>query len=301
MAGNYFITLPATLLLCLFAAGLHTSSARLVQEPPTVLNYHNGVLLKGTVTVNLIWYGKFSPAQRSTIVDFLTSLNSWKSNSPSAASWWKITGKYGGGGSSNIAVGKQIFDENCSQGKSIKNDQLPYIASWGGNSTGTVNLVLTATDVYVDGFCSNRCGTHGSSAGKSRAVYAWVGNSESQCPGYCAWPFHQPIYGPQSPPLIPPNGDVGVDGMIISLATVLAGAVTNPYKNGYFEGVAAMPLEAVSACTGIFGSGAYSGYPGQVLVDKSTGASFNAYGVNGRKFLIPAMWDPQSSTCSPPV
>ncbi|KAJ4974518.1 hypothetical protein NE237_007692 [Protea cynaroides] len=27
-------------------------------------------------------------------------------------------------------------------------------------------------------------------------AYIWVGKSETQCPGQCAWPFHQPIDGP---------------------------------------------------------------------------------------------------------
>ena len=150
----------------------------------------------------------------------------------------------------------------------------------------------------------SRCGSHGFTTAQTkqnprpRIAYAWVGNSETQCPGQCAWPFHQPIYGPQSPPLVAPNGDVGVDGMIINLATVLAGAVTNPFNQGYFQGPSSAPLEAVSACTGIFGSGSYPGYAGQVLVDKTTGASYNAHGLNGRKYLIPAMWDPKTSTCS---
>ncbi|VFQ68437.1 unnamed protein product [Cuscuta campestris] len=300
MSLNYGIAILAVFLLSL--AGMRTSSAVLVEEQPLVLKYHNGTLLKGTITVNLIWYGEFSPAQRSIVADFLLSLNSRKSNSPSAASWWKTTENYSGvGGSSTVVVGKQILDEKCSLGKSLKNYQLSYLASRGGNSAGAVNLVLTAKDVAVDGFCSSRCGTHGSTRGKSRVPYAWVGNSETQCPGQCAWPFHQPIYGPQTPALIPPNGDVGVDGMIITVATVLAGAVTNPFNNGYFQGPATAPLEAVSACTGIFGAGSYPGYPGEVLVDKVTGASFNAYGVNGRKFLVPAMWDPLISACKPLV
>ncbi|VFQ81830.1 unnamed protein product [Cuscuta campestris] len=300
MSLNYGIAILALFLLSL--AGMRTSSAVLVEEQPLVLMYHNGTLLKGTITVNLIWYGEFSPAQRSIVADFLLSLNSWKSKSPSAASWWKTTENYSGvGGSSTVVVGKQILDEKCSLGKSLKNYQLSYLASRGGNSAGAVNLVLTAKDVTVDGFCSSRCGTHGSTRGKSRVAYAWVGNSETQCPGQCAWPFHQPIYGPQTPALIPPNGDVGVDGMIITVATVLAGAVTNPFNNGYFQGPATAPLEAVSACTGIFGAGSYPGYPGEVLVDKVTGASFNAHGVNGRKFLVPAMWDPLISACKPLV
>ncbi|KAK6916140.1 Protein EXORDIUM-like [Dillenia turbinata] len=143
----------------------------------------------------------------------------------------------------------------------------------------------------------SRCGTHGSGQPKTRSAYIWVGNSELQCPGYCAWPFHQPLYGPQTPPLVPPNGDVGVDGVIINLATLLAGTVTNPFKNGYFQGPADAPLEAVSACTGVFGTGSYPGYPGRVLTDETTGASYNAHGVHGRRYLVPAMWDPQTSAC----
>ena len=119
----------------------------------------------------------------------------------------------------------------------------------------------------------------------------------TQCPGYCAWPFHQPVYGPQTAPLVAPNGDLGVDGMVINLATVLAGAVTNPFDDGYYQGPKNAPLEAVSACTGIFGKGAYQGYAGEVLADGTTGGSYNAVGVRGRKFLLPAMWDPVSSAC----
>ncbi|GLJ53522.1 hypothetical protein SUGI_1141980 [Cryptomeria japonica] len=149
----------------------------------------------------------------------------------------------------------------------------------------------------VENFCSSSCGFHDSSKAGIDYAYAWVGNSATQCPGQCAWPFHQPIYGPQSPPLLPPNGDVGIDGMMINIAATVAGAVTNPFKSGYFQGDAAAPLEAVSACPGMYGSGAYPGYAGQLLVDETTGASYNAHGLNGRRFLLPAMWDPTSRSC----
>ncbi|GLT93783.1 hypothetical protein SLE2022_115570 [Rubroshorea leprosula] len=269
----------------------------LVEQPPIVLKYHNGPLLTGNVTVNLVWYGKFSPAQRSIIVDFFNSLSSTKTRPPSVASWWQTTGKYRGG-PCTVVVGKQVLDEKYSLGKSIKTQQIKALASKGGNGANAISFLLTSAEVVVDGFCMSRCGTHGSGGVKgSKFLYAWVGDSVSQCPGQCAWPFHQPIYGPQTPPLVPPNGDLGVDGMVINLATLLAGTVTNPFDNGYFQGSAGAPLEAVSACTGIFGKGAYPGYPGKVLVDKTTGASYNARGVNGRKYLLPAMWDPQTSTC----
>lgn len=298
MANIYL--LATTLSLFLLSSLLANSLAALVKEQPLVLKYHKGPLLKGKVTVNLIWYGRFTPIQRSIIVDFIQSLSSPTTSPPppSAASWWRTTSKYKGGGASTVVVGSQTLDENYSHGKSLKSAQITGLAS-KPNQVGSISVVLTAKDVAVDGFCMNRCGTHGSLAtrGKARVAYAWVGNPETQCPGQCAWPFHQPMYGPQTPPLVAPNGDVGVDGMVINLATVLAGTVTNPYDNGYFQGPATAPLEAVSACTGMFGSGAYPGYPGKVLVDKSTGASYNANGFGGRKFLLPAMWDPETSTC----
>lgn len=298
MASNYHL---ATMCCALLLVLLNTTVGVLVEQQPLILKYHNGELLKGRITVNLLWYGSFTPIQRSIIVDFINSLTSSPGAPlPSAATWWKTTENYNkGGGSSALVLGKQILHQDYFLGKYLKSTHLLALAS-NLNDVAAINVILTAKDVAVEGFCSGRCGTHGStrsSDGKTRTAYVWVGNSEAQCPGQCAWPFHQPIYGPQTPPLVAPNGDVGVDGMIINLATLLAGTVTNPFNSGYFQGPATAPLEAVSACTGVFGSGAYPGYPGRVIVEKTTGASYNAHGVNGRKFLLPAMWDPHTSAC----
>lgn len=304
MATNYNnATLSLILLTTLFLSLQHystPSTAALVKQQPLVLKYHNGHLLKGKVTVNLIWYGKFTPAQRAIVVDFIQSLGSTRAPRPSVASWWKITERYKSG-PTTLVVGNQILHQNYPFGKNLKNSHIVGLGSRAqpNSGPGSINVILTSDDVAVEGFCM-RCGSHGSvgRAGPGRLAYIWVGNSATQCPGQCAWPFYQPMYGPQTPPLVAPNGDVGVDGMIINFATLLAGTVTNPYSDGYFQGPANAPLEAVSACTGVFGSGAYPGYPGNVLVDKSTGASYNANGVNGRKFLLPAMWDPRSSACA---
>ncbi|CAN0889937.1 Protein EXORDIUM-like 2 [Linum grandiflorum] len=235
MASSSSIFITTTLLF--LSTLLHPSSAALVQEQPLILKYHNGPLLKGNTTVNLIWYGAFSSPQHAVI--------------------WLTTARYRGG-PCNVVVGRQLVDDKYSLGKRLSSAQLASLAARAGGRN-SVNVVLTSADVAVDGFCS-RCGTHG--AGKMK-----------DCPGQCAWPFHQPIYGPQTPPLVAPNGDVGVDG---------------PPE---------APLEAVSACTGIFGKGAYPGYPGTVRVEKTTGASYNAIGMTGRKYLLPAMWDPTTSTC----
>lgn len=301
--------------LVLVISLLHLSSAarRLAETAQNDQNlkfqYHKGPLLTGKISVHLIWYGKFSPSQRAIISDFIASLSYSKPTEaqPSVATWWKATEKYYNRKSSNpklvLSLASQILDENYSLGKSLTTQQIAKLASKGGQ-INAINVVLTAADVAVDGFCSSRCGTHGSSVGaavqgkRHKFAYIWVGNSETQCPGQCAWPFHQPIYGPQNPPLVAPNNDVGLDGMVINVASLLAGTATNPFGNGYFQGPKEAPLEAASACTGVYGKGAYPGYAGDLLVDATTRASYNANGVNGRKYLLPALFDPSTSTCS---
>ncbi|KAK9096383.1 hypothetical protein Sjap_021880 [Stephania japonica] len=277
------------------------------------MKYHKGHLLTGNITVNLIWYGKFKPTQRAIISDFFISLSSSVDNHPSASTWWKATQKYYYQPINNsphsaltLTLGNQFLDETYSLSKSLSTSQIVQLASKGGHRNA-INVVLTAPDVTVNGFCSSRCGTHGSAAAapvaKSKGskiykhAYIWVGNSETQCPGQCAWPFHQQMYGPQSAPLVAPNGNVGMDGMVINLASLLAGTVTNPFGNGYYQGPAEAPLEAASACAGIYGRGAYPGYAGELLKDESSGGSFNAYGINGRKYLLPALFNPKTSSC----
>ncbi|KAL8261472.1 hypothetical protein R6Q59_025521 [Mikania micrantha] len=277
----------------------------LVQDSSNLLHYHNGPLLTGEISVNFIWYGNFKPSQKAIVSDFITSLSTKSPVEPSVATWWKTIDKYQTKALS-LRLGKQISDPTYSLGKSLTDKHLVRLASKGEQSNA-VNVVLTASDVAVDGFCSSRCGSHGSSSSSKMAhvkgknykfAYIWVGNSETQCPGQCAWPFHQPIYGPQAAPLVAPNNDVGVDGMVINLAGLLAGTATNPFGNGYYQGDAGAPLEAASACPGVYAKGAYPGYAGDLLVDSTTGASYNAHGTSGRKYLLPALYDPSTSTCS---
>ncbi|XVF64794.1 hypothetical protein PTKIN_Ptkin09bG0195500 [Pterospermum kingtungense] len=278
----------------------------LYQPPPMALTYHKGALLEGNLPLSILWYGEFSPPQKSIIADFLLSLNPQKENlGPSPANsfvshWWNTIQTYlkrAGKSDARIVLANQVSDRNCSLGKTLVKSQISRLARRVHTKPGGLTLVLTAKDVAVEGFCMSNCGFHSSNV-KEKSVLIWVGNSEIQCPGQCAWPFHQPIYGPQTPPLGAPNGDVGVDGMIINIASLLAGAVTNPYGNGYFLGSDGAQLEAASACPGMYGKGAYPGYAGELLVDRSTGASYNAQGVNGRKYLLPALFDPVTSQCS---
>ncbi|KAL2603121.1 hypothetical protein R1flu_013191 [Riccia fluitans] len=91
-----------------------------------------------------------------------------------------------------------------------------------------------------------------------------------------------------------------MDGLIINVAMILAGGFTNPFGNGYYQGDAGAPLEAATACAGVYGPGAFPGFPGMLAKEVITGISFNAFGVNDRRFLLPSLWDPVSLQCSYP-
>ncbi|CAL5051900.1 unnamed protein product [Urochloa decumbens] len=295
-----------------FSAGGRRLPDQLSETAPLgdAISYHGGAVLRGEIPVSIVWYGQFKPAQKAIVIDFLLSLTSTPANAtPSASQWWGTIDRAYLSKSNNattrVVLAGQVTDEQYSLGKSLTLVEVFQLAAGLVPGDGSLVLVLTDPDVAVEGFCSARCGLHGSDGsaaagdGAGGYAYAWVGNAASQCPGQCAWPFAEPAYGPRDvPPLAPPNGDAGVDGMVVTLASMVAGAVTNPFGDGYYEGARDAALEACTACAGKFGSGAYPGYPGKVLVDETTGGSYNAVGANGRKYLLPAVFDTATSACS---
>ncbi|KAL6633515.1 hypothetical protein ACP70R_026186 [Stipagrostis hirtigluma subsp. patula] len=307
------VALVLVSVMLLSSARLAVGARRLMElykpPPSALLTYHNGAVLQGRIPVSIVWYGRFTPAQKAVVTDFLLSLTTTsQAPTPSVSQWWntinqlylsKARGKNGArpAGGAQVALAGQVADEGCSLGKRLALSQLPRLAARARPRKGGIALVLTAQDVAVDGFCMSRCGLHGSDA-RAGTAYVWVGNAATQCPGQCAWPFHQPLYGPQTPALVPPSGDVGMDGMVMNIASMVAGTVTNPFRDGFYQGDKDAPLEAATACPGVYGSGAYPGFAGNLAVDRTTGASYNANGVNGRKYLLPALYDPATSTCS---
>ncbi|XP_042487765.1 protein EXORDIUM-like, partial [Macadamia integrifolia] len=127
-----------------------------VEDQSMLFQYHNGPLLSGKISVNLIWYGNFKPAQRAIISDFISSLTSSSQASlkpqpqqrPPFLTWWKITDKYYHLSSKNkkpsslsLQMGNQILDENYSLGKSLTRNQILQLAA-GGDHRNVVNVVL---------------------------------------------------------------------------------------------------------------------------------------------------------------
>jgi Phosphate-induced protein 1 conserved region len=309
MASFSLTTSLIQILLVLFTSATISLGARprileLWVPDTDLLTYHNGAVLQGNIPVSVVWYGHFTSTQKSIVTDFLHSLTSnLQASTPSVGQWWStidqlyLSNVGNHGQQTQVHLDNQVSDDSCSMGKHLTMSQVSQLAAKAGHQQGAITLFLTAEDVEVEGFCMNRCGFHASDQ-STKSTYIWVGNSATQCPGQCAWPFHQPVYGPQNPPLGAPNGDVGMDGMVINIASMIAGTVTNPFGDGYFQGSKEAPLEAATACLGVYGKGAYPGYAGELHMDPTDGCSYNANGANGRKYLLPALFDPSSSTCS---
>ena len=286
----------------------------LVSNPTIDMSYHGGPLLTGTLTVNVIFYGSWTATQQGILTDFIRSFAAPKSSKgyPTLAGWWSVTNNYKDKKhtpvAQNVVLGKVVQDK-YSVGKNLMESDVETVVV---NSLKTINakfidpnavyIVLTSADVNVQGFCSSQCGTHSyvrSPATQHKVLpFVWVGNPAKTCPGYCAWPFAKAQYGagPNVPPLKSPNNDVGVDGMCITIASLLASAATNTLDNGWFQGSVYEGYDAVSVCGGIYGTGAYPGFPGNLLTTKA-GQSYNINGVNGRKYLVPFIFDLVSKQC----
>jgi hypothetical protein len=289
----------------------------LVPTPSLVLNYHNGPILSAAtgIPIYLIWYGTFSADQKSVVTDFFSSFESTSTGTgPSVSSWWNLTSSYKN--SAGSVVSSKVFlagetSVSYTLGTTLSDADVQVLvvnslATFPSNPNG-IYLVLTASDVMVQDFCMSACASHfatlpSGSTNEHQLPYAWVGNpaGSTQCSGLCAWPFAKANYGPPGAPLIAPNGDVGMDGLVINMGIILAGTATDPFNTGFYQGDASAPLESASACAGTFGAGSYPGYPGDLLVDSATGASYNVHGVNGRKYLMPALWNPSKLACVVP-
>ncbi|TVU12033.1 hypothetical protein EJB05_45654, partial [Eragrostis curvula] len=306
MCSEMLVPIATLILLSLARLSLCERRELEMDEAPPIeyLKYHGGSVLHGDISVYIIWYGAFTPEQKAIVVDFVESLTSKPAAStPSVAEWWStisrtyLSNATSGGGDTRVLLDSQITDATYSVGKTLTLAQISQLAAGAQPKKGGLVLVLTDADVVVEGFCSIRCGQHSADAGAGWA-YAWTGDATSQCPGQCAWPFAKPSYGPQDKPLGAPNGEIGVDGMMVTLASTVAGAVINPLRDAYYQGEQDAALEACTACAGVFGSGSFPGYAGNVLVDKDNGGSYNAVGAGGHKYLLPAIYDPAKSGCS---
>ncbi|KAJ3679920.1 hypothetical protein LUZ60_016198 [Juncus effusus] len=281
------------------------------------LRYHMGPVLTENITVHPIWYGNWTPAQKRILRSFLHSISDSSVKGPSVATWWRTVRLYtdqtGSNISSTVVLGEEKTDRLLSRGKSLTRLSIQSVIKDAItaatkplpiNPKGGLYLVLTSPEVAVENFCGQVCGfhyfTYPSIVGYT-LPYAWVGNSHGRCPEVCAYPFAVPSYIPTAKAEMPPNGDIGVDGMVSVVAHELAEMASNPLVNAWYAGGdPSFPTEIADLCEGIYGTGGGGSYTGQLLTDGENGAAYNVNGVGGRKFLVQWIWNPYLNYCSGP-
>ncbi|KAK4765532.1 hypothetical protein SAY86_026622 [Trapa natans] len=273
-------------------------------EPPT---HHGGSILTGNINLALLWYGSFGRGHKTIIRSFINSLNynAGANLEPQVSSWWRVVESYQSfaspGGAQGTAppikvkVARQVTDKNYSIGKVLTVDFIkPLVEKAVADDPNSIAVIFSGREASVQGLCMGKCAIHGAFGTQP---YIVVSDPQIMCPGACAWPFHKSDYGPRGVILQPPNGSVGADAMVVALASGLAEMVTNPFNDGFFSGIPTMQTQIADACPNMFGSGALPGYTGKVRIDPLTGGGFNAHGAKGKKFLLPAIWDPKTSSC----
>ncbi|KAI3515198.1 hypothetical protein L1887_13970 [Cichorium endivia] len=283
------------------------------------LRYHMGPVLSSPISIYLIWYGKWAPTQMLLIKDFLLSISTTNRRAaphPSVSDWWQTVSLYTDQTNANISrsmlIAGEYSDRKYTHGTHLTRLTIQDVIASSVRSApfpvdhkNGIYLVLTSVDVTVEDFCRAVCGFHyftfPSKVGYT-LPYAWVGNSGKQCPEVCAYPFAVPAYmrggGPGA--LAPPNGDVGVDGMISVIGHELAELSSNPLVNAWYAGEdPTAPTEIGDLCEGLYGSGGGGGYIGEVMKDGS-GRTYNMNGRRGRKFLVQWIWSPVLKACAGP-
>ncbi|WCJ40015.1 EXORDIUM like 5 [Euphorbia peplus] len=284
------------------------------------LRYHMGPVLSSTpINIYLVWYGHWPNSHKLLIKDFINSISpSTKAPKPSVSDWWRTVSLYtdqtGANVSRSILIAGEYHDTGYSHGNKLTRLSIQQVIGTAVTSApfpvdhkNGVYLILTAQDVTMQDFCRAVCGFHyftfPSMVGYT-LPYAWVGNSGKQCPEVCAYPFAIPGYmggaagGPAA--LKPPNGDVGIDGMISVIAHELAELSSNPLINAWYAGEdPTAPTEIGDLCEGLYGTGGGGGYIGQVIKDRQ-GRTFNMNGKRGRRFLVQWIWSPELKACVGP-
>ncbi|KAK9129214.1 hypothetical protein Sjap_009701 [Stephania japonica] len=289
------------------------------------LKYHMGPVLSSPIKIYLIWYGNWPNPKKLLIKDFLLSISSSSTTEPkppiknhaaTVSDWWRTVSLYtdqtGANISRTVLIAGEYSDRKYSLGTQLTRLTVQQViansvksAPFPVDHKNGVYLILTSEDVAMQDFCRAVCGFHyftfPSMVGYT-LPYAWVGNSGRQCPEVCAYPFAVPAYmkGGGMGAVAPPNGDVGVDGMISVIGHELAELSSNPLVNAWYAGEdPTAPTEIGDLCEGLYGTGGGGGYMGQVMRD-GKGRTYNMNGRRGRKFLVQWIWNPVIKACSGP-
>eukprot|EP00850_Spirogloea_muscicola_P003708 SM000015S01208 [mRNA] locus=s15:535765:538207:+ [translate_table: standard] len=276
-------------------------AAGFVGGGPYGINYNGGPIMSNVLKVYIIWYGSWSVASRTIILNFFRSVsNTVKQNGATVQKWWSTVTYYtdaaGNHVTNQVTVVKEVFDSG-SLGLSLDDDNND-IRSIVFNQISSGSLPADEDGAYIvltdprvtlnskkldpiSGFCNGGgagyCGWHTSDpypawvAGAPMIKYAFVGDSSVQCPQWC---IQSVVDGYQTSP----NNNVGVDGMIDVLAHELSEIATDPnlYNTAWTN---SQGEELADLCErGQYGQVTSAGFGSQAY-------EYNLVGINGNSPL----------------
>ncbi len=234
------------------------------------IQYHDGPVMLGTVGVYFIWYGSWGSGAKQILVDFANNLG--------GSGWWNINTTYTDGANKKLSNAVSLLGQyqytGASYAKSLSDDDVKNIVTntiTQGHlpkSANAVYMVLTTSDVDQVSSASSRfgdyCGWHWSTSLNSTWIkFAWVGNPAVKAPG-CI---------PNNAAL---NGNLGVDGMVGTVAHELTEAATDPLGNAWYD---ANGDENADKCAWDHGQ----------TLKTLDGAEYNLV-LGSRKFLVQRNW-----------
>lgn len=250
------------------------------------INYHGGPVLHGNpVPIYIIWYGNWNGTGSNTMAT-VSLVEHW-ANTVGNTPYEHINTLYSdttGAVSGNLTLGGAIFDTG-SQGTRLTNSRLSSIVSRSFTNglpkdTNGVYVVISASNISEQGFCSSFCGFHtAQSLGGADIKWAFVGNVD-RCPSGC----EAQSTGPNSPA----TGVGGADGIINTLTHETEEAITDPDLNAWFD---SSGNEDADKCN--FNFGAFSRCNANGLCSAAGTSASAAYNqtFGGNNYLMQQEWE----------
>eukprot|EP00475_Leptophrys_vorax_P019174 TRINITY_DN2619_c0_g1_i2.p1 TRINITY_DN2619_c0_g1~~TRINITY_DN2619_c0_g1_i2.p1 ORF type:complete len:403 (+),score=-19.12 TRINITY_DN2619_c0_g1_i2:564-1772(+) len=266
-----------------------------IQQTGGPIRYYGGPVVLGGPAVNvyLIYYGNWPAGSGQNIIEnFVQSLSSASgaqgaSGGPTVKNWWAITSNYymTSSGvkkyvSSQVRLAGVAYD-SYSQGKALSSVFNVVKGKVGSGKTlpldsNGIYMVITSKDVTYSGYCSRYCGWHTYDyISSTRVVYGFVPD-HTGCSGCIT-------------ESVSPNGNVGIDATVSTLAHEITEAATDPdVSSGWMD---SSGEENADLCSWAYGS--------TLSATDSRGRSFryNMVGNNGMKFLTQLNWDRVAQKC----
>ncbi|GJP50418.1 hypothetical protein CLOM_g9539 [Closterium sp. NIES-68] len=265
-------------------------SGRVPSYAAKSVSFKGGAVMSQPLEVYLIWHGTWPASQKTPIQKFVDSISeATLANKPgSVKDWWNINRLYKSGATfvtptvsrSNTEIDVAAASAASGQTPLKKADLLALInfqilSGSLPRISSAVYVILTSSDVDVDGFGSDFCAFHDASGS---IKWAWVGMPDR----FLARCTHAVAAG-----LEYPNGDRILDGAISNFAHVLSETVVNPKPGATWADDAGN--ENVDLCADIWGT--------EYLTDDSPAVQYNTVGVDDYKFFLPTILNPSTGFC----